>query len=259
MSFNRSFPVAIALAALALPAGAASYTFTGSTNTSLGGTTTYSGVASSSGEVVPSVTVSAWASASSSTSSDIQAAYLEQSGGDLRVRAQGETTSSPDHAMDNSGKFEAILFDFGAGNQISLDSINLGWWSNDSDVAILAYTGGVSGYDPAALFSSGPSTSFASLESNGWSMIGEYTNIGTSTTSVNSTDVASRYWLIGAAGLTGSSLSGLADYVKLSAITTTNRTPPPPPPSTGVPEPASLALIGGAFAAMVAVRRRKAA
>lgn len=257
MSFVRTIPAAFVLAALALPAGAASYTFTGSTNTALGATTTYSGAATSGGESVPSVTASAWASSTSSVSSDIQTAYLEQSSGDLRVRAQGESTSSPDHAMDNSGKFEAILFDFGAGNAIALDSVTLGWWSNDSDIAILAYTGGVAGYDPGALFASGPSTSFASLPSNGWTLVGEYANIGTATTAVNATDVASRFWLIGAAGLTGSGYSGSPDYVKLSAIGTTNLTPPPP--SNNVPEPASMALVGTALAGMFAMRRRKAA
>ena len=254
------FAVCALFAGVSGSAMAATYTFGAVTTTGLGNTQTFAATSTAPGEVAPSVKVSAWASTTSSVSSDIQQAYLESSGAQsLRVRSQGETTASPDHAMDNAGTFEALLFDFGAGSKVDLDAVRLSWWSNDSDLTILAYTGGTAGYDPASLFASGPATSFSGLTTSGWSLIGQPANIGTTTTAVNTTNQASRFWLIGAGGLTGTSYAGSPDYVKLAAITTTNRTPTTPPPATGVPEPESIALMGAALAGMVFVRRRRQA
>lgn len=161
--------VALALCGSVMPALAAnvSYTYTfspaiGQSNT-LGNRVTFAGTGSDGSTM--NLTASAWASSSSSVltstgvisvtnqtsrNSMIQQAYLESSGSHLRVDAQGEGETSPNHAMDNKGKLEAILFDFGqtggVDNKVSLDQFKMGWTTNDSGFDVMAYTAGVSGY-----------------------------------------------------------------------------------------------------------------
>lgn len=273
--------VALALCGSALPAMAAnvSYTYTFAPaigeSTTLGNKVTFVGTGSDGSTM--NLTASAWASSSSSVTSNgyistsnqtsrnstIQQAYLESSGSDLRVDAQGEGETSPNHAMDNSGKLEAILFDFGqtggADNMVSLDQFRMAWAPYDSDFDVMAYTAGVNGYDA---YTSLLANSFNSLRTSaGWSAIGTtYANVGTGTVSVPNVSgpvVQSRYWLIGADGIGGGFADKYFDYGKLASIITSHTKPSTPPPSTGIPEPTSIALMGGALAGMLLTRRRK--
>lgn len=231
----------------------------------------------------PSVTAtaSAWSDTSSSSPRSIETAYLGSYSGGLGVTnrdaASGEDGGeggSPEHSMDNNGRYDAILFDFGT--SIALGSIRLGWTSNDSDISLLAYTSTTQPYAAPGGFT------FAQLDDNdgagkGWEVIGNYADLSTSTRAVNASNKESRYWLITAYnstfssagctdfsgstnsnGCTNGSSSSNHDYVKIATLGGTHSpgTPPPPPPP-GVPEPGSLALVGVAMLGVLAARRRR--
>src|SRR3569623_174591 len=72
--------------------------------------------------------------------------------------------SSPEHAIDNNGRVDSILFSFT--DKVNLTSFSAGWVSTDSDFSVLAYTGAG---NPATL----AGQSYAGLQSNGWSLNGK--------------------------------------------------------------------------------------
>src|SRR3569623_247010 len=47
--------------------------------------------------------------------------------------------NSPEHAIDNNGRVDSILFSFT--DKVNLTSFSAGWVSTDSDFSVLAYTG----------------------------------------------------------------------------------------------------------------------
>ncbi len=200
-------------------------------------------------------TATGWANTQGTANINLEQGQLQSWSGGLGVKhADGETDSSPQHATDNEGRLESILYSF---NQaISLTQVNITWYQNDSDITVLAFTGGNFNVN-----SNLAGLSYASLLTNGWTLVGHYSNLhqnGNKTT-VN-TGISSSYWLIGAANSLGQSGSGLdssLDYVKIGALAatvTTQFTPPPPP--TGVPEPGTLALFGLGALMLARARRR---
>lgn len=79
------------------------------------------------------VKVRAYSLSGLTTSSTFQAASIGIHGGGLGVQNSNESTSSPNHAVDNSGSFDFLLFEFESGNFKNF-GFQIGWSSTDSDV-----------------------------------------------------------------------------------------------------------------------------
>ena len=166
-------------------------------------------------------------------------------------------SSSPGYALDNDQRYEMILLSFGA--KVSLTALNLGYVNTDSDMTIMAYTGGgnaltdlQSGLKKWSDFGAG-GTSATLAGTLGWQALANFngdTSQGNRT--IVSSGIASSYWLIGAynplANPNGGALNDGLDYMKVSSVS-----------GNVVPEPGSLALLAAALLGMVAVRQRKKA
>ncbi len=143
----------------------------------------------------------------------------------LGAKKTYEPEAYPSHALDNDyNEYEAILFDFGEGNLVSLNSVSVGWSYNDSDISVLALTGAPSDIT---------SLQWNQLLANGWDDIAHMANVADwpgSTGTFNPGDtVYSRYWLVGAYNpllnpsgtVVGSNNTWGADFFKVSAISGT--------------------------------------
>jgi len=225
-----------------------------------GNTRTFSGGASN-----PTVTTRAYSNTGNNTNTTqppdptvgtLETAYLGLYTGGLGTKnrdgqgvngnsGDGSEWVTPEHAVDNQQRFDSVLFSFSSA--VDLSRVEIGYYDTDSDVTILAYTGG-NGL-PAAPAMTG---SYSNLTSQGWTFIGNYTDLaqnGNSAT-VNPGNVSSAYWLIGAYipawGNTTYSVGN--DAIKLLALYGDK-------PSNGVPEPHALLLMGLAMVGLWSTRR----
>jgi len=190
------------------------------------------------------VSASAWSDTGTGTLSSATLNYYSGSG--FGVAAAGETTTSPDHATDNNGKYEWIMLSFD--KAVSLDEITLGWISGDADLTILA--------------SASPSTNLS-----GWTFIeNAYYNGSSSSTddfivrdgklvAQLDNETCASYWLIGAinpayanSGYVGN------DFFKLYSVQACVDCGQP---GTDVSEPGSLALAGLGLLGVLGLRRRR--
>ncbi len=180
-----------------------------------------------------------------------------------------DSSSAPQHAIDNNGFTEALLVGFS--NSVSLSSIGLSYTHNGTssgvqvDLSLFRWVGGASG----------PSLhgSAAGATMTGWELVGNYGDMVVDTTSpynlVNSTAKGSSWWLISAynsgfsgAGETRGGLDNGNDYFKIyalagSACTDTSSGNKCNNTTTQVAEPGSLALAGVALLGAVGLRRRR--
>jgi hypothetical protein len=207
-------------------------------------------------------TVDVKAYAASSGANFAAAHVADWTGGfGVQNRGEGLNASSPQHGTDNDGRLDLLMFSFDA--SFALSEVMIGWPASgyDTDISILAWTGGG---DPTAALTS---STEGNLLSTGWDLVGNYTNLDDGVArGVNAAAVSSSYWIVSAFSRYGAASGGdtTKDYFKLYSIagtrTCTNSTMPScgstPGTGTSVPEPASLALVAVALAGGVAGSRR---
>jgi hypothetical protein len=177
------------------------------------------------------------------------------------TNADSESTSSPQHSMDNDGRFEFIRIDFGAGNSSILDKVITSWVQNDADITVLARTGNAGSADPNGKTIDGANPADPTrLANNGWELVGHYNSTITDDIQeidVNASNTAARYWLIGAYDPDfGGSANGAShgygkyDYLKILKVKWDK--------PTDAAEPATLLLFAAGFIAWLSSRRRTA-
>lgn len=179
----------------------------------------------------------------------------------------------PEHAVDNNGLTDGVLFKFSS--SISLSALSIGWSNTDADISVFAWTG--TG-DPVNATNTG-GTMFGQTAaglmggSSGWTLVGNYADVndlapsGSGGNLTITTGVTSSWWLVSAynANFGGTctksggteinnSLCAGNDYFKLLSVTGSVKTPP----DSQTPEPASLALVGLAALGMGWARRGRA-
>ncbi|MDP1644350.1 MAG: exosortase-dependent surface protein XDP1 [Thiobacillus sp.] len=259
---TRSFQkLACLLAGVAMCGGgsaiAATWTFTGNSLELPAG---YGAAQDTVGGVT--ATATAWANTANGlegSNTVLASAYLTPQGSrGLGIRhADSESTSSPQHAMDNDGRKESILFSF-VGDKVNLTSSYFGWISNDSDFSVYAYTGADVG--PVS------GLTYGNLTSNGWALVGHYNeasqsnNNGSTKTFAN--NIFSSYWLIGA--YNGASADSKNDYFKPKTVSGLTCTDNPSGQGCGTttseaPEPGTLLLVGIGMLGLTRVTSRRTA
>lgn len=237
-----------------------------------------SGVTSSDcnqGTNVVDLEMSAWSTSLNNTNTNVfrtAGLYDYGTSAGIGIIAQGESTGTGPHAVDNVYGTDAVLLSFS--DTVTLTDFTIGWNGTDngdaptgyrdSDVSILAYTGSTA---PTLSGASLSNASASYLMSNGWSLIGHYADVGSgSNFQAVTTNVSSSWWLVSAynsvysgssapVSSNGGYLGNSNDSFKILAVAGTKTTPPPPPNQT--PEPGALALAGLGLVGMMAVRRRR--
>lgn len=169
---------------------------------------------------------------------------LNQFTGGLGVKNPDEVGNkgkAPQHAVDNDGKDELIVFESSDPSYL-FTGFQIGWKQNDADIR--AWIGGNAlgaGYN---FFGK----SFTDLGSLGFTAF-DFLDVPVNTPqSFGTNGMAGRYLILAAAPHNRGGYDSNLDYFKISQISGTDPRDPEPPVS--VPEPGTLALLGIALAGL---------
>lgn len=194
--------------------------------------------------------ISAYSVANYATSTFSSATWNNYSGYGLGVTTSGEDPNSPQHATDNNGNIEALLFRFDAST--ILDRLSIGWpttTSTDSDISVLRYTGTLTN-DALPGDRDIAGDKISDLIVKGWEVVGSYNTAQSTPEDINPNNLSSSFWLIsayssrwGGAGLGESNVDGGNDYFKLTQLVGTTVTSGGGGGVGSVPEPTSLLLL----------------
>lgn len=188
---------------------------------------------------------------SRSTTGTTAATNGDSTGANNELTDWAPNTSSNQHAIDNVGAYEALMFSFESA--VRLSDVSIGFPSSgstlDSDATVLVYTG--SGAPPS--FSA--RTMADLVGSDGWAIAGNLLDLKTTGTgSLSPLIQSSKYWMVGAYMNIGSNATSNftgkdtnPDFIKVNGFTAIR----------AVPEPGSVALFGVAAVALLVARRRK--
>ena len=242
------------------------------------------------------VTATAWSNTQSTANTNLENAYLGAYPGLGVTNRDGTTattspsctsgqdcaegtianTTPPEHAMDNNQRYDSILFTFTSTVtnlpvSVNLQDVQLSYPTSsscstcDSDISVLAYTGGGTGvYVPTGTSPNLTGATYAQMTAQGWTLVGDYSNVSSAPgmtalinqtgTPYEATQSSSPYWIVAAyspvfttspaggacdnatTGKTTTTCDSQNDYVKVIALygSSTNK----------VPEPNTLLLIG---------------
>lgn len=196
------------------------------------------------------VKVRAYSLGGTSSGNNFAAEQVNLYSGGLGVRTTStspdESNSSPQHATDNSGRFEFLLFEFDS-TAFKATGFEIGWRDTDSDIQV--WVGGTStaGLNLAGSnVACGGSCNFSELGALGFVQAGTYDDVQTNTLQTINTGTTGRYVLIAGKVLSNDSWK---DYFKLDKIKGTE--------STSVPEPSAMLLTGAALVGFAGFTRRR--